>query len=76
MFCDKHNLAAGPDGKCALCRRLDRKLERAGRSGRDPARRAAIVVVGLFAAVAAYAWIASIVDTQPSRAEPAADAAR
>jgi len=64
MWCERHAIAAGPDGRCALCRRRDRAIERATRRGRDPARRLAIVVVAIVAALATFALIGALLDTK------------
>ena len=43
---------------------------------RDPARKAALIVVAIAACVAAYALIASVVDTEPKRDAVTRDAGK
>jgi len=62
--CERHGLATGPDGKCALCHRQERDVDRALTRGRDPARRVAIVVVAIVAAVAAFLVAGAFFDTR------------
>jgi hypothetical protein len=64
MQCARHGLAAGPDGRCALCRRDERAIQRATRRGRDPARQVAIVVVAIMAAVATFFLVGALLDTR------------
>jgi hypothetical protein len=64
MACAHHGLATGPDGRCVLCRRQERAIERAITRGRDPARRIAIVVVALMAAVATFFLVGALLDTR------------
>lgn len=64
MQCARHGLAAGPDGRCALCRRDERAIKRATTRGRDPARKVAIVVVAIMAAVATFFLVGALLDTR------------
>ncbi len=64
MQCARHGLATGPDGQCALCHRRDRAIERATTRGRDPARKIAIVVVAIMAAVATFFLVGALLDTR------------
>ncbi|HEY8090390.1 MAG TPA: hypothetical protein VIF09_21160 [Polyangiaceae bacterium] len=64
MQCERHGMAAGPDGRCALCGREERALATAVNRGRDPARRVAIVIVAIMAAVAAFALAGAVLDTR------------
>jgi hypothetical protein len=64
MTCAHHGLATGPDGKCALCLRRDRVIERATRRGRDPARKVAVVVVAIMAAIATFFLVGALLDTR------------
>ena len=62
--CERHGLATAPDGRCALCRRLERAARRAAAHGHDPWRRVAIVVLAVMAAVAAFALAGALFDTK------------
>jgi hypothetical protein len=62
--CVRHGLAIGPDGRCALCHRDERAIERATTRGRDPARRFAIAVVAIMAAVATFFLVGALLDTR------------
>jgi hypothetical protein len=64
MQCAHHGLATGPDGRCSLCHRQDRAIERATSRGRDPARTVAIVVVAIMAAVATFFLVGALLDTR------------
>lgn len=64
MLCAHHGLATGPDGRCALCRRQERAIARAIARGRDPARKIAIVVVAIMAAVATFFLVGALLDTR------------
>jgi hypothetical protein len=64
MQCQRHAIAAGPDGRCILCRRRDREVERAMLRGRDPARRLAIVILAVVAAFATFALAGALLDTK------------
>jgi hypothetical protein len=64
MQCVRHGLATGSDGQCALCHRQDRAIERATTRGRDPARKVAIVVVAIMAAVATFFLVGALLDTR------------
>jgi hypothetical protein len=64
MQCERHGLAAGPDGKCALCHREGRKFEVAVVRQNDRARKVAIVVVSLVAGIAAFILLTVIFDTR------------
>ena len=64
MQCARHGLAAAPDGRCALCRRRERALEGATSRTSDPARKVAILVVSLMAAVATFFLAGALLDTR------------
>src|SRR5579859_7734480 len=64
MQCAHHGLATGPDGRCALCRRHERAIQRASTRGYDPARTIAIVVVAIMAAVATFFLVGAVLDTR------------
>jgi hypothetical protein len=64
MRCERHGLAGGPDGRCALCRRRERAVQRAIARGHDPARRFAVILVAVMAAVAAFAIAGALFDTR------------
>jgi hypothetical protein len=64
MQCAHHGLATGPDGRCALCHRDERAIERAAARGRDPARTVAIVLVAIMAAVATFFLVGAVLDTR------------
>ncbi len=64
MPCERHRLASGPDGRCALCKRDERARKRALARGSDPARRIAIVVLAIMAAVATFALAGALLDTR------------
>jgi hypothetical protein len=63
--CERHGLAAGPDGRCALCHRRERAISRALSRGRDRWRTAAIVLVAIAAAVAVFSLTGAWLDTKP-----------
>jgi hypothetical protein len=62
--CKRHAIAAAPDGRCVLCRRQERAIDRAMQRGRDPARRLAIVLVAIVAALATFAIVGALLDTK------------
>lgn len=64
VLCPRHGIAAGPDGRCILCRRQDRAIGVAVRRGRDPWRRLAVIVVAIMAALAAFALAGALLDTR------------
>jgi hypothetical protein len=64
MQCAHHGLATGPDGQCALCRRDERAIERPTTRGRDPARKIAIAVVAIMAAIATFFLVGALLDTR------------
>ena len=64
MQCKRHSLAMGPDGRCVMCRRQERAIERAMGRGRDPARRFAVVLLAIVAAVATFALVGALLDTK------------
>jgi hypothetical protein len=64
MLCPHHGLATGPDNQCVLCHRLQRDVEQATRRARDPARKVAIAVVALMAAVATFFLVGALLDTR------------
>jgi hypothetical protein len=64
MQCVRHGLATGPDGRCALCHRDERAIDRAASRGRDPARTVAIVLVAIMAAVATFFLVGAVLDTR------------
>ena len=63
MRCERHGLAAGPDGTCALCHRERRAFFRALVRRHDPARRIAIVVVGVAVGIAVFVLLTAFFDT-------------
>jgi hypothetical protein len=63
MRCERHALAAGPDGACALCHREKRAFLRAVARRHDPVRRVAIVVVGVVTGIVAFVLLTAIFDT-------------
>lgn len=74
--CKRHDLAAGPDGRCVVCRR-ELEAGEAARVRKDdrPVRLVAKVIVGLVAGVATFFLLLSIFDTAPEQpTRPAADA--
>jgi hypothetical protein len=64
MQCPHHGLATGPDGRCVLCHRQERDIRRAMARGHDPARKIAIVVVAIMAAVATFFLVGALLDTR------------
>jgi hypothetical protein len=64
MRCERHGLAAGPDGKCALCHSEGRKFEVAVVRQNDRARKVAIVVVAVACGIAAFILLTVIFDTK------------
>jgi predicted DCC family thiol-disulfide oxidoreductase YuxK len=54
----------GPDGRCILCQRDVRALEKKLGARGDPARRIAIVVVALMAAIATFFLVGAVLDTR------------
>jgi hypothetical protein len=64
MRCERHDLAAGPDGRCALCRREEQALSRAMGRRRDPARRVAIVVLGILVGAVVFVLLTAVFDTK------------
>jgi hypothetical protein len=62
--CARHGLATGPDGLCALCHRDERAIERTIARGHDPARRIAVVLVAIMAAVATFFLVGALLDTR------------
>jgi hypothetical protein len=64
MRCERHGLASRPDGRCALCLREERAQKRALARGSDPARKVAIVVLAIMAAVATFALAGALFDTR------------
>jgi hypothetical protein len=47
-----------------MCRRQERAIERAMGRGRDPARRFAVVLLAIVAAVATFALVGALLDTK------------
>ena len=64
MQCERHGLAAGPDGECALCRREQRAFLRAVARRQDPVRRVAIVVVAVLVGVVVFVLLTAVMDTE------------
>jgi hypothetical protein len=64
MQCERHGIATGPDGRCALCHRQERAIAKATTRGRDPLRAIAIVVVALMAAIATFFLVGAMLDTR------------
>ncbi|HEX3770219.1 MAG TPA: hypothetical protein VHV30_05115 [Polyangiaceae bacterium] len=64
VCCERHGLAMGPDGRCILCQRDVRALEKKLGARGDPARRIAIVVVALMAAIATFFLVGAVLDTR------------
>jgi hypothetical protein len=62
--CARHGLATGPDGRCALCLRRERALERVMSRASDPARKVVILVVSIMAAVATFFLVGALLDTR------------
>jgi hypothetical protein len=67
MRCPIHDLAAGPDGRCALCATVERRAahRRSSRRWRPIARFAVALAAGVFV----FAWLLVLFDT---RAPPSA----
>jgi hypothetical protein len=67
--CRVHGVAAGPDGRCALCATVERNAahRRSARRFRPIARFAVAVVAFVFA----FAWLLAVFDTKPAPREPA-----
>jgi hypothetical protein len=63
MQCAHHGLATAPDGRCVLCRREERTVQRA-RYGHDPARTIAMLLVAIMAAVATFFLVGAVLDTR------------
>ena len=63
MQCERHGLAAGPDGACAICHREERALRRAVARGHDPGRKIAIVVVGVVVGIVVFVLLMAGLDT-------------
>lgn len=76
--CERHDLAAGPDGQCALCHRVDHAGEAALVRKRDRAFRTPLkVVVAVLAGLATFGALLARFDTDPKDApRAAADASR
>ena len=71
MLCERHRLAAGPDGGCALCHRAARVHEQTEvRRGDRRFRRGLRVVVGVVACLATYALLMALLDTRKSSEPP------
>jgi hypothetical protein len=65
MLCERHRLAAGPDGRCALCHRAERvHAETEVRHGDRRFHRTLRVVVGIAACLATYALLMALFDTR------------
>ena len=63
MRCETHGLAAGEDGRCALCRSHERRV--AHRASERRWRPLARVVVAIVAGLFVFAWLLAVFDTQP-----------
>jgi hypothetical protein len=83
MVCERHGIAAGPDGRCTLCRREGKIHEQASVRHADRRfHRGLHVLVGVVACVATYALLMALFDTRrppagrsPAGVLPARDAA-
>jgi hypothetical protein len=64
MRCERHGLVAGPDGACALCHRETRAFLRAVARRHDPARKIAIVMVGLVVGIVTFVILTALFDTE------------
>jgi hypothetical protein len=62
MPCAVHGIAAGPDGRCALCNAHERSVAHRASSRRW--RPVARVVVALVAGVVVFAWLLATFDTK------------
>jgi hypothetical protein len=69
MQCERHGLAAAPDGKCVLCQREEAASARAVVKWQDRrVRLLARVVIGVVAGLAAFALLLATCDSKkPSR---------
>jgi len=66
MVCARHRLAAGPDGRCVLCRRAERAVVHASTRQLDRRiHRRLRLFIACVACVAAYATLMALVDTSP-----------
>ena len=77
MRCERHGLAAGKGGQCALCHRTQRSLERAVTRQSDRKwRRLAVIIVAIAAAAAAFALVTAAFDSrdEPAEVDAAVDA--
>jgi hypothetical protein len=73
MRCERHGLAAGPDGRCALCHRPEAVASQAAaHQGDRTARRVAKVVVAVVAGIAVFALLLALFDTRNAAREPPA----
>jgi hypothetical protein len=73
MMCARHNVAAGPDGRCALCHREDRVRDEVNVKHDDRrVHRRIRVVIAIVACVATYAILMAWLDTTPAPRRQAA----
>jgi hypothetical protein len=63
MQCERHGLAAGPDGLCAICRREQRAFSSAVARRYDPARKIAVIVVAVLAGIVVFVLLTALLDT-------------
>jgi hypothetical protein len=64
MQCERHGLAAGPDGKCALCHREARAFDHAVARQHDRARKVSIQVVSVVVGIFVFVALTAIFDTR------------
>ena len=65
MICERHGLAAGPDGHCALCGRAKRLSVDAHARPEDKAlRRVAKIALAIVVGVATFAGLLALLDTR------------
>jgi hypothetical protein len=65
MLCTRHELVAGPDGDCVLCKRERAASTRAAVKWQDRRiRLVARVVIGIVAGVAAFALLLATCDSK------------
>ena len=65
MKCERHGLAAGPDGRCVVCHRPDAMTVRLRAERADRAlRRIAKIAVAVVAGFAAFAALLALCDTR------------
>jgi len=76
MQCERHDLAAGPDGECVLCQREREASKRAAiKWGDRRVRLVARIVIGIVAGLAVFALLLATCDSNkpaPHEGAPAA----